>query len=108
MRIELQDIDFIAGSAEVIIVDGESLVELAVSFKSHIFYENTSFDHAFGTHQCGHWDIEISNLSYAVIDSDGDDVAIDTQEIAHVLYQDFMENFDGFNYENELRNVYCA
>lgn len=84
MCIELYDVDWQDGTANVGITDGDNWVGVEVSFCAISRYVDDSFSHAFGVHECGHWEIDIDDVAVRIIDSDGD-VAIDENAILNLL-----------------------
>lgn len=105
MSVELYDVDFENGTAEVGVSDGDNWAGVSVSFHASIRYVDDSFSHAFGVHKCGHWEIEMENFKFEVVDTDGEPVAIDEQAIINILYEK-SQDFDFCGYERKLRDDY--
>lgn len=104
-NIELFNVDFENGTAEVGVSDGDNWVGLDLTFDAVIRYVDDSFSHAFGIHKCGHWEIEMDSFKFEIADSDGEPVAIDQQAIIDALYT-ASHDFDFDAYERKLRDDY--
>lgn len=102
--IELTDLDINKGRATVIVNDGDDWTAYQATFLSRVFYKDTSFDHAFGTHTEGEWVLELGDdIDLSVIAYEGKTIiACDTDKLLSLIYQNFYDDSERYIDDNYM------
>lgn len=97
MTMELTDLDFNAGRVTIDINDGDDWTAFVATFSAKIFYQDTSFDHAFGTHTQGEWQVEIDDdIGLSLIDYEGKILPCDKVAVGQMIYEAFCDDHERY------------
>ena len=91
---EVLNLDLEKGTADILIGDDEQYIALEASFYSNVKYVDDSFDHAFGTHHCGHFELELDDLVLNEIDREGEpNTNYQKGEVMDAIHLEFDNNY---------------
>lgn len=89
---ELVELNLKDGNAVFMLDDGDDWTEFKATFSSCIYYEDTSFSHAFGFQKEGDWELDLEGFTLTATDYEGKVLAFDKTKAADAIYERFYDN----------------